>query len=71
MGFFFIFLSVFISISIAVKRYHDCDNSYKNISSVLLYIFRGFIYFHTGDDVQADMVVEKEMRVLHSDHQAV
>jgi hypothetical protein len=39
----------------------------------LVYSFRGFILYHYGEklgNIQADMVLEKELRVLHLDLKA-
>ena len=40
----------------------------ENISLGLVYSFRGLIYYHHGK--KADLVLEKEVRVLHLDLQA-
>ena len=45
----------------------------ENISLGLAYSFRGSVHYHHGgkhDSMQADMVLEKELRVLHLDLQA-
>ena len=45
----------------------------ENISLGLAYSFRGLVHYHHGrkhGSVQADMVLEKELRVLHLDLQA-
>jgi hypothetical protein len=45
----------------------------ENISVELAYTFRGFIHYHHGEKPgvrQADMMLEKELRVLHLDLQA-
>jgi hypothetical protein len=42
----------------------------NNISLVLAYSFRGSVHYHHGrkhGSMQADMVLEKELRVLHLD----
>jgi hypothetical protein len=57
----------------AVKRYHDHGNSYKEkhlIGDGLQ--FQRFSYHHgkKHGKVQADLVLEKELRVLHHDLQA-
>jgi hypothetical protein len=53
---------------ISVKRYHDHNNFYKeNIYLGLAYSFRGLVHYHHGrkhGTVQADMVLEKQLRVL-------
>ena len=57
-----------------MSRYRDQGKSYKNnISLGLAYSFRGSVYYHHGGkhgSMQADMVLEKELRVLHLDPQA-
>jgi len=64
---------VFLRNSTAVKRYHYQGNSYKEkylIGSGLQ--FRCLVHYHHGrkqGSVQADVVLEKEMRVLHQDQQ--
>ena len=53
-------------------RHHDYSNSYigKHLIGVA-YIFRGLVHYHVGHgDVQADMVLEKQLEVLHLDSQA-
>jgi hypothetical protein len=40
----------------------------KNISLGLAYSFRGLVHYRHGS-MQADMVLEKELRVLHLDLQ--
>ena len=55
----------------AVKRHHDQGNSHKD--KLLAYSFRGSVYYHHGrkhGSMQADMVLEKELRVLHLDLKA-
>jgi hypothetical protein len=45
----------------------------KNVELGLAYSFRGFVYYHQGEkhaNMQADMMLEKELRVLHLDSQA-
>ena len=45
----------------------------ENISLGLAYSFRGSVHYHHGrkhGSMQADMVLEKELRVLHLDPQA-
>ena len=62
-----------IRVSIAVKRHHDLDNSYKGKQLKLSYRFRGLVHYHHDrkhGNMQADMLVEKEGRVLHLDWQA-
>jgi hypothetical protein len=44
-----------------------------NIKLGLAYSFRGFVHYHHGgkhDSIQADMRLEKKLRVLHLDPQA-
>ena len=41
----------------------------ESISLGLAYSFRGLVHYHHGS-MQADMVLEKELRVLHLDLQA-
>jgi hypothetical protein len=59
---------------IAVKRQHDNNNSCKRRHLIMAGLqFRGFVYYsHSGKlgGTQADMVIEEELRVLHSDWQA-
>lgn len=55
--------------SIAVKREHDYRDSYKGkhlIGAGLLY--KGVVHCHHGGehcDIQSDMALGKELRVLH------
>ena len=45
----------------------------KNIYLGLAYSFRGLVYYHHGGkhgSVQVNMVLERELRVLHPDLQA-
>ena len=60
---------------IAVKRYHDHGNSYKerHLIGADLQI-RGLVhYYHGGKQggMQVDTVLEKELRFLHLDAQSV
>jgi len=55
-----------------VKGHHGHSNSYKE-----KYLagsgFKGLVHYHQGwknGGTQADMVLEKELRVLHPDRQA-
>ena len=54
-------------------RLHDHSNAYKgNISLGLAYRFRGSVHYHHGGkhgSIQADMMLEKELRVVHLDWQ--
>ena len=53
-----------------MKRHHDHSNSYKGKYLIGAYSFRGLVhYYHGGkhDSVQADMVLEMKLRVLHLD----
>lgn len=56
-----------------MKGHNDHGNSYKgNISLGLVYRFKDLAYYHHGrkhGGVQADVVLEKEMRVLLLDLQ--
>ena len=56
---------------IAVKGHHDQCNSYKGKHLIrLAYSFRGSVHYHHGGkhgSIQADMMLEKELRVLHID----
>ena len=71
------FLSVivwdYLRVSIAVKKHHDHSNTHKeNVQLRLAYSFRGLIYYHHGGkhgSMHADMVLDKEMRVLYLDPQ--
>jgi hypothetical protein len=57
-----------------VKRHYDQGNSYKRRHFTgVVYSFRGLVHYHHGrkhGSMQADMVLEKELRVLHLDLQA-
>jgi hypothetical protein len=53
-----------------VKRHHDQDKSYKGKYEIGagLYSFRGSVHYHHGrkyGSLQADVVLEKELRDLH------
>lgn len=56
-------------VSVAVKRYHDHGNSYKGKHLIRAGLqFRGLVHdCHGGKhgSVQADIVLERELRVLH------
>ena len=60
-----------VRVSIAVKRQHDHVKSYKGkllIGTALAYRLRGLVHYHHGGEhgsMQADMVLEKEPRVLY------
>ena len=63
-----------LSFFIAVKTHHDHGNSYKgkHFTGAGLQ-FRGLVYYHYGrkhGGMQADMVLEEELRALHLDQQA-
>jgi hypothetical protein len=66
--------SVCLRVSIAVKRHHDQGDLYKGqhlIGAGLL--FRGLVHYSHGGkpgSMQTDLVLEKELRVLHLDLQA-
>jgi hypothetical protein len=50
-----------------VNRHHDQGNSYKEQRLI------GVVHYHHGrkhGDIQADMVLEKQLGVLHVDPQA-
>ena len=56
-----------------MKRHYDHSNSYKGKHLIVVaYSFRGLVhsYLVLHDGVQADMVMENELRVLHLDPQA-
>jgi hypothetical protein len=60
-------------VSTAVKRHLDHRNSYKEKHLTgAIYNFRGLVHFHHGrkhGGTQADIVLEKELRVLYLDWQ--
>ena len=61
-------LGVYLRVSIALKRHHDHGNSYKGSHFIGAGLqFRGLVHHHgrKHGDMQADMVLEKELRVLH------
>jgi hypothetical protein len=57
-----------------MKRNHDHGNSYKTKHYIGVVLqFRGLVQYHHGgkqDGLQADMVLEVHLRVLHLDLQA-
>ena len=57
-----------------MKRYHDHGNSYKKILSLeLAYRARGLVHYYFGrklGGMQAVMLLDKKLRVLHLDWQA-
>ena len=59
---------------IAVKRHHEQGNFHRGEPLIgLAYSFRGSVHYHYGrkhGSVQADMVLEKELSVLHLDAKA-
>ena len=63
-----------LRISIAVKTHHDHSNSYKGEhliwDSLQLQIFRPLLSGGKQGSMQADMVLERKLRVLHLDPQA-
>ena len=63
-----------LRVSIGVKRHHDQANCYKeNIELGLAYNFRGLVHYLHGRNyggMQAKMVLEKELKVLHLDPNA-
>jgi hypothetical protein len=55
---------------ITVKRLHDHGNYYKTKHLTRTYSFRGLDHYHLGrkhGGMQADMVLEKELRLLYLD----
>jgi hypothetical protein len=58
-----------LRVSISVKKHYDHSNYYKeNIYTRLAYRFRGLVHYCHGIEhgsTQADMVLEKELRLLH------
>lgn len=66
--------SVFLTVSVAVKTHEDHRNSYKGKHSLsLVESFKGLIYYYHGrkhEYVHADMIPEKELKVLYFDGQA-
>jgi hypothetical protein len=61
-----------LEFSIPVKRHHDYDNSYKgkHLIGTGLQLRGSVHYLHhrKHGSMQADMVLEKELRFLHLDH---
>ena len=60
---------------ITAKRHHDLGNYYKeNIYLIgLAYSFRGSVHYHLGGrhgSMQVDMVLKKELSILHLNLQA-
>ena len=61
---------------VAVQRHHDQGDSYKEkclFNQRLAYSFRGLVHYHQGEEhggTEADMVLDKELRVVHQDPQA-
>ena len=57
-----------------MKRYNDEGNSYiGDISLRLAYSVSGLVHYHHGvkhSRVQVDMMLKKELKVLHLDPQA-
>ena len=56
----------------SVKRHYSCDNSYKGQHLLgTVYQFIDLVHcYHEGMDDEADMVLERKLRVLHPDWQA-
>ena len=58
-----------------MKKHHDHGNSYKGKHLIGAGLqFRDLVHYHHGGkhgSMQADMVLEKELRVLHIDLQAI
>ena len=70
---------VLVRVSIAVKRHHDHDNCYKgkHLIEVIDYSFRRLAHYHDDGtwrlecgSVQENIVLEKELRVLHPNPKA-
>ena len=67
---------VLVRVSVAVKRHHGHDDSksYKRKHLIRAGLqFRGLVHHHHGgkhDSMQADMVLEKELKLLNLDQQA-
>jgi hypothetical protein len=64
---------VFIRVSVVLKRHHDQGKSYQGKHLIWAHSFRGSVHYHHGGkhgNVQADMVMKKELRILHLDPQA-
>ena len=59
-------------VSVTVKRQHYHSNFYKGkYLAGADFQFQRFIHYHHGENpgsLQADMLLEKELRVLHLDH---
>jgi hypothetical protein len=70
-----LFLSVLIRVSIAVKRHQDRGTLYKRKHVVWAGLpFRSLFHYCHGEkhcSMQADMVLERSLRVLHLNQQAV
>jgi hypothetical protein len=67
-------MNLLVRVSIAMKRHHGHSNSYtgKLLTGTGLQ-FRGLVHYcqvRKHVSVQAGMVLEKELRVLHLDRQA-
>jgi hypothetical protein len=67
-----------IFVRVAQNRHHDNAPLIRKLR--LAYLFRGLVHYHHGKkygnlpagmDKQADMLLEKEMRVVHLDLPAV
>ena len=64
-------ICILVRVLIEVKRYHDQVKSTLTKASIslgLVYSFRCLIHYHHSrkyGTVKADMVLEKELRVLH------
>ena len=65
---------VLVRVSVAVKRHHDHDNSYKGKHFIgETYKLRGIVHYLHGEKqggLWADMVLEKALRFLHLDRRA-
>ena len=63
-----------LRVSIAVKRRYDHDDSYKGKHLLgMAYTYRSLVHYRHGEkheSIQADIVLEKELRVLYFDSQA-
>jgi hypothetical protein len=67
-------VTVFVWVSIAGHRHHDQGNSYKGRPLIWPGLqFQRLVHYHHGDkpgSIQADMVPEKDLGVLHLDLKA-
>lgn len=65
------FTELCLSVSIAMKKHHDHGNAYRGNHLIGVCLQFGDFVHHCHirkhGDMQADMVLEKELRVLHLD----